>query len=81
MTADTNAAMERLASGLSEVGIIKGCITRQVVSLFLMILQYMCDIPFCMHSGFILILNNMLAVVQNKHTEQCNLVFMAVCFD
>lgn len=80
MAADTNAAMERLASGLSEVGIVKGCITKQIVSPFVMILQYLCDIPFSVHSGFIPILSNMLAVVQNKHTEQCNLAFMAVCF-
>lgn len=73
--------MERLASGLSEAGIVKGCITKQVISPFVVIPQCMCDIPFCVHSGFILILSNRLAVVQNKHTEKCNLVFMAVCFD
>lgn len=81
MAADTNAAMERLDSGLSEVGIVKGCITKQIVSLFVMIPQYMWDIPFCVHSGFTLIFSHRLTVIQNKHTEKCNLVFMAVCFD
>lgn len=73
--------MERSASGLSEVGIVKECVIKQIISQFVMVLHYICNIPFCVHSSFILLLGNRLAVVQNKCTEKCYLVFMAISSD
>lgn len=44
--------MGRSASGLSEVGIVKEFMIKQIISQFVMVLHYMCNIPFCVRNDF-----------------------------
>lgn len=47
--------MERSASRLKEAGIVRECTIKQIILQFVMVLHYMCDKPFCLRNGFIIL--------------------------
>lgn len=47
--------MERSASRLNEAGVVRECMIKHIISQFVMVLHYMCDIPFYLHNGFIIL--------------------------